>query len=77
MNGDATHKSPAEGKPISVGVTCWCWQLLRARRIVRLAQQLGVTLQLTQRWHGLRRDIECRVSGKNVDRFIGEFVRRC
>jgi len=36
-----------------------------------------VTLQLTQHIHGLRREIECTVWGDNVDRFIGEFGRRC
>lgn len=63
-------------KPIAVGLTCWLWQR-RARRIMRLAQSLGVNLQLTQRIHGLRREIDCQVSGENAERFIGEFVRRC
>ena len=66
----------APGKPICVGLTCWLWQR-RERTIAELAERLGVTLQLTQHIHGLRREIECQVSGKNVDRFIGEFVRRC
>lgn len=69
--------SPAEHKPISVGLTCWRWQRRRAVRIVELAREMEVTLQQTQRCHGLHRDIECQVSGKNVDRFIGEFMRRC
>jgi hypothetical protein len=64
-------------KPICVGLTCWRWESNRSQQIIRLAQRLGVTLQLTQKIHGLRRDIEARVSGKNVDRFIGEFVRHC
>ena len=68
---------PALGKPISVGLTCWRWQRSRVRNVVQLAQRLGVTVQLTQRIHGLRREIECQVSGANVDRFIGEFVRHC
>jgi len=38
---------------------------------------MGVSLQLTERIHGLRRDIQCQVTGKNVDRFIGEFARHC
>jgi hypothetical protein len=38
---------------------------------------MGVTLQLTQHIHGLRLEIECQVSGENVERFIGEFARRC
>lgn len=62
-------------KPICVGLTCWLWER-RARTIAQLAEQFGVTLQLTQHIHGLRREIECQVSGENVDRFIGEFVRR-
>jgi hypothetical protein len=33
-------------------------------------------LQLTQHIHGLRREIDGRVSGKTVDRFIGELGRR-
>lgn len=44
---------------------------------MRLAQRLGVTVQLTEKIHGLRREIEARVSGPNIDRFIGEFVRHC
>lgn len=67
---------PPQTKPISMGMTCWLWEL-RARSISRLAQSLGVTLQLTQKIHGLRREIQCQVSGKNVDRFIGEFIRKC
>ena len=63
-------------KPISVGLTCWRWQR-PARTIAQLAQRLGVTLQLTQHIRGLRREVECQVSGKNVDRFIGEFIRHC
>jgi hypothetical protein len=64
------------GKPICVGLTCWLWER-RERTIAQLAQSLGVTLKITQHIHGLHREIECQVSGKNVDRFIGEFVRRC
>jgi hypothetical protein len=30
-----------------------------------------VTLKITQHIRGLRREIECQVSGPNVDRFIG------
>jgi len=72
----ATPLASDSMKPICVGVTCWLWQR-PARRIAQAAQRCEVTLQLTQHIHGLRREIECRVSGKNVDRFIGEFVRRC
>ena len=63
-------------RPIAVGLTCWLWER-RTRAIRELGQRLGVTLRLTQHIRGLRRDIECQVSGKNVDRFIGEFVRHC
>ncbi len=66
----------APGKPICVGLTCWLWER-RARTIAQLAQSLGVSLEITQQIHGLRREISCQVSGRNVDRFIGEFVRRC
>ena len=77
MSGTTANLTPAPRRPISVGLTCWRWQRRRARAITRLAEQWVVTLQLNQRPHGLRRDIECQVSGKNVDRFIGEFMRRC
>lgn len=64
-------------KAISVGLSCWLWQIRHRFTMVRLAEHLGVTLQLTQRRHGLRLEIEGHVSGKNVDRFISEFARRC
>ena len=38
-------------------------------------QRLGVKVRLTQKSHGLQRDVEAYVSGKNVDQFIGEFAR--
>jgi hypothetical protein len=44
---------------------------------VRLAQSLGVKVRLTERIHGLHREIEAEISGINTDRFIGEFVRHC
>jgi hypothetical protein len=62
-------------KPICVGLTCWRWQRTKAKVILRLAHNLGVTVHLTERIHGLHR--EARVSGRNIDRFIGEFVRHC
>ena len=75
MNANpASHDYPI-GKPICVGLTCWRWQWGRVRDIDQLAQRLGVNLQVTQRGRGLRRDIDCQVSGRNVDQFIGEFVR--
>lgn len=64
-------------KPICVGLTCWRWERARPRELLRLAQSLGVTVELTERLHGLHREIEARVSGRNVDRFIGEFGRHC
>ena len=64
-------------KPICVGLTCWLWEMGRPRAIIELAQKMGVTVQLTQKIHGLHREIEAQVSGENVDRFIGEFVRHC
>lgn len=76
MKPTTTPFERAPGKPISVGLTCWLWQR-RVRTIAQLAQRTGVTLELTQHIRGLHREIECQVSGKNVDRFIGEFVRRC
>ena len=63
-------------KPICVGLTCWLWER-RERTIAQLAKNLGVSLEITQHVRGLRRDVSCQVSGANVDRFIGEFVRRC
>jgi hypothetical protein len=63
-------------KPICVGLTCWLWQR-KSRAVLKLAQSLGVKVELTERVRGLHREIEARVSGRNVDRFIGEFVRHC
>jgi len=77
MKTTGSHFSPLATKPISVGLTCWRWQRRRAQGIVQLAQRLGVNLKLTEQLHGLRREIQCQVSGDNVDEFIGEFVRRC
>jgi hypothetical protein len=76
MNPKISKNENPPGKPISVGLTCWLWQR-RAEKIARLAQQLGVKLQITEHVHGLRREIQCKVWGENVDRFIGEFVRHC
>lgn len=75
MNKATSPSDRVPGKPIRVGLTCWLWER-RERTIAQLAQRFGVTLRLTQHIHGLRREIECQVSGANVDRFIGEFVRR-
>jgi hypothetical protein len=62
-------------KPIRVGLTCWRWDRKRSEAILRLAQRLGVTVKLTEKNHGLHRDIEAQISGRNVDHFIGEFAR--
>ncbi len=72
-----TKSKPQSANPISVGLSCWLWERERVRRIVRLGEKWGVNLKLTQHIHGLRRDIRCQITGPNVDRFIGEFARRC
>lgn len=70
-------ESELVSKPICVGLTCWFWEMRKPKAIIDLAHKMGVTVQLTQKVHGLRREIEAQVSGRNVDRFIGEFVRHC
>ena len=77
MEQTATPVGNPPSKPICVGLTCWRWEWRRGQAILQLAERLGVTVQLTQKLHGLHREIEARVSGQNVDRFIGEFVRHC
>jgi hypothetical protein len=74
-NSETLIPKPFTPKPILLGLTCWRWQSGRVRALVELAERLGVKLQVTTRLRGLRREIECQVSGDNVDRFIGEFVR--
>lgn len=64
-------------KPICIGLTCWRWERHRPQTILHLAQSLGVTVRLTEKISGLRREIQAEISGRNSDRFIGEFVRRC
>jgi hypothetical protein len=76
MSPPETPLTSLPTQPICIGLTCWLWQR-KDRVIVRLARQLDVTLELKERVRGLHRDIEARVSGRNVDRFIGEFVRHC
>ena len=44
---------------------------------MQLGKRLGVTVELKQRIHGLHREIQAEVTGRNTDRFIGEFVRHC
>ena len=77
MEASTTPVENVATKPICVGLTCWLWERGRPKAIVELAQKMGVTVQLTQKVHGLHREIEAQVSGQNVDRFIGEFVRHC
>ena len=62
-------------KPISVGLSCWFWERGHTQKIQTLGARIGVNLQITEHIHGLRRDIQCQVTGKNVDQFIGEFAR--
>ena len=64
-------------KPICVGLTCWYWEWRRPKAIVELGKRLGVNVELTQKFHGLHREIQAQVSGRNTDRFIGEFIRHC
>lgn len=77
MEPSATPFESLPAKPICIGLTCWRWQSKKAQTIVRLAQSLGVTVHLTEKIHGLHREIEAQVSGRNIDRFLGEFVRHC
>ncbi len=72
-----TNPESLPAKAICIGLTCWRWERGRPKAIIRLAQRLGVKVQLTQKFHGLHREIRAQVSGQNVDRFIGEFVRHC
>lgn len=77
MDSTTAPVPAASAKPICVGLTCWRWQKAKSRIILGLGQKFGVKIQLRERIHGLRRDIEAEVSGANTDRFIGEFVRLC
>lgn len=77
MEAAPSSIAPLSAKPISVGLTCWRWESKRTQAIVRVAQQVGVTVKLTETINGLRREIRAEVSGRNTDRFIGEFVRHC
>jgi hypothetical protein len=75
MSSRDSNPAPSARKPIRIGLSCWRWEWGRYRSLLRLAQSVGVTLELRQTCHGLRRDIEGEVSGRNVDRFIAEFAR--
>ncbi len=77
MEQALTPRDVSPSKPICIGLTCWRWEKRRPEAIRRLAQSLGVTVRLKEKIHGLHRDIEAEVSGRNIDRFIGEFVRHC
>jgi hypothetical protein len=77
MEPSATPFESLPAKPICIGLTCWRWQSRKAQAISALASSLGVTLQLTEKIHGLHREIEAQVSGGNLDRFLGEFARNC
>jgi len=77
MAADISQTEPGSRKPISIGLTCWLWQWRKTEAMFELAKLTGVRLELKQHWHGLKRTIEGTVSGENVDRFIGEFARRC
>ncbi len=77
MEQSSAPTAKPSSKPICVGLTCWRWQREKGQAIVGLAQQIGVQVRLTESISGLRRHIEAEVSGRNTDRFIGEFVRHC
>ena len=77
MDSTQDFSTSEVSKPISIGLTCWLWQVRRRWTMVRLANHLGVTLELKQHRHGLHLEIEGQVSGQNVDQFISEFARRC
>jgi len=75
MNQTVSLPEAPSARPIRVGLTCWLWERKRSQEIRRLAQRLGVTVKVTEKIHGLHREIEAQVSGRNVDHFIGEFAR--
>jgi hypothetical protein len=78
MNAPAKRKvERAPAKPISIGLSCWRWERGHTQKIKNLGARIGVNLQVTEHIHGLRREIQCQVTGKNVDQFIGEFARHC
>lgn len=76
MSTPAATSENLPTKPIRVGLSCWLWDLGKPQAILQLGQKLGVKVQLTQKFRGLRREIEAQVSGGNVDHFISEFVRQ-
>jgi hypothetical protein len=56
MKSTHTKIEQPAGQPISVGMTCWFWQR-RAPRLMQRSQRFGVKSQLTERFHGLHREI--------------------
>jgi hypothetical protein len=77
MESNADSDATTCRKPISIGLTCWLWQVRRRWTMIKLANHLGVRLEITQHRHGLHLEIQGQVSGQNVDQFISEFARRC
>jgi hypothetical protein len=77
MSDLAPPSATLPAKPISIGLTCWRWQRSKRQAILGLASRLGVTVHLTEKISGFRREIQAEITGQNIDRFIGEFVRRC
>jgi len=77
MEHSAVPREHPISRPICIGLTCWRWEKRRPAAILRLAETLGVKVRLTEKIHGLHREIEAEISGANTDRFIGEFVRHC
>ena len=75
MNQTVVLPEASSVKPIRVGLTCWLWERNRSREIQNLAQRVGVSVKVSEKIHGLHREIEAQVSGRNVDHFIGEFAR--
>jgi len=75
MNQTAVLPEAPSATPIRVGLTCWLWERNRAKEIQNLAQRVGVSVKVSEKIHGLHREIEAQVSGRNVDHFIGEFAR--
>ena len=75
MKQTAVLPEAPSAKPIRVGLTCWLWERNRSQEIRNLAQRVGVSVKVSEKIHGLRREIEAQVSGRNVDHFIGEFAR--
>jgi len=73
----ATAADSLPAKPICIGLTCWLWEWRRREAILQLARRLDVTVHMKQQIHGLHREIVAEVSGRNVDRFLGEFARNC